>query len=234
MKKPIQRTAQAGFSLVEIVVVMTIMAIMVGVAVPVASKAIDREARKQTEAEMRGMHEAVRQYFLDTGNLPANALALMQNDGRAGWSGPYITGGIQQAGAGATDFDEDGWGVAYNLTILGDTWTLRSAGPDRTMNSTDDVILGVDITAERRDITSERLEVINLAIRLYNEDWLSPPSPATPDPLSASWSTAFTQLVTRGYLPNSTEYQTDAWGSNFTPVGGASPVVSVTSPNLGS
>lgn len=233
MKTINPRTARAGFSLIEVVIVMTILTIMAGVVVPVASRAIDREAKKQTLNEMRGLDAAVREYFRDTGALPTGAASLIVDDALAGWSGPYVTGGIRLASGSGTDFDEDGWGVAYALDVTGDVWTLRSAGPNRTMNDTDDLILEVDVTAERRDLTIERLQVINLAIRLYNDDWLSPPLPATPDPLSLSWPTAFTQLVTRGYLPNSAEYQSDGWGADFQAVGGSTPVVSVTSLNLG-
>ena len=222
-----------GFTLVEIIVVMLIITVLAGVAIPVAGQAVNREAKKATRAEMQGIDAAVRQYFLDTGALPANASALSVDPGVAGWSGPYLSGGVETSGAGASDFDQDGWGVPYTLSTSGDQWTLRSNGEDRTAGTADDVVMAVDVTRERRTLTDERLRVINLAIRLYNEDWLSPPPPTSPDPLSDTWSTAFTQLVTRGYLPNAPEYRTDGWGDDFVRVGAGGPVVAVTSTHIG-
>lgn len=228
------RARRAGFTLVEMIIVMTIIAVLAGVALPAVGAAVDRAARDATRDEMRGVEEAVRGYFLDTLALPANANALMLDPGVAGWSGPYLTGGIQTAGAAANEFDLDGWQVPYQLTIAGDLWTLRSAGADRAQGTNDDIVMAVDVTRERRQLTTDRLEVINQAIRLYNDDWLSPPPPQAPDPLSSSWPSALGQLVTRGYLPNATEYATDGWGDDFVRIGASGPVVQVRSVNVGS
>lgn len=233
MKTHARSAGQAGFTLVEVVVVMLIITILAGVAVPVAGKMFDREATKATRAEMAAFDVAVREYFLDTGALPTTATQLAVDPGVTGWSGPYLSGGIAQGGASATDFDADAWGVAYQRQTTGDVWTLTSAGPDRAFGGADDIVIAVDVTRERRQQTVDRLEVINLAIRLYNEDWLSPPSPQSPDPLSDTWSIAHGQLVGRGYLANAAEYRYDGWGADFVRTGGAGPVVSVTSVNVG-
>ena len=139
----------------------------------------------------------------------------------------------EMAAAEEADFDEDAGGGAYQRSSTGDQWTLRSAGPDRSFGTADDLILDVDVSQERRDLTVDRLDVINLAIRLYNEDWLSPPPPQVPAPLSATWSTAYGQLVARGYLSNATEFRTDGWGADFVRTGTSGPVVSVRSVNVG-
>ena len=180
------------------------------------------------------MDEAVRLYFLDTGALPATAGDLSADPGGvAGWSGPYLSGGVGNGGASSSDFDRDGWQEPYQVSVAGDVWSLTSAGPDRTRGTGDDLVIDVDITRERRRVTDERLAVINLAIRLYNDDWLSPPPPQSADPLSDTWSTAFAQLVARGYLANATTYQSDGWGDAFVRLGTSGPVVAVTSSNTG-
>ncbi len=225
----------AGFTLIELIIVMLIVTVMAGVVLPVASKVQDREARKATRIEMHSVEEAVRLYFVDTGALPAAASALSVDPGGVtGWSGPYISGGVGNGSSSSSDFDADGWQVAYQVSVSGDVWTLRSAGPDRAQGTADDIIIDVDITRERRTVTDERLAVINLAIRLYNDDWLSPPSPQVADPLSDTWSTAFAQLVARGYIANASTYLTDGWGDSFVRVGSSGPVVAVSSPNTGS
>ena len=226
---------EGGFSLVELVVVMLIITVLAGVVTPVASKIRDREARKATTAEMQNVDQAVRMYFLDTAALPVNASALTADPGGvAGWSGPYLSGGVGNGTGSSADFDMDGWRVPYVASVAGDIWTLTSAGPDRAQGTSDDLVLDVDITRERRQLTDERVAIINLSIRLYNDDWLSPPPPTVADPLSDTWSTAFGQLVGRGYLANSTTFLTDGWGDSFVRVGSSGPVVSVTSINTGS
>ena len=237
MKSPRQISAArtsvgSGFTLVELIVVMLIITVLAGVAVPVAGKVFDRKAREATQDELRAFDVAVRAYFLDTGALPTTAANLYVDPGTSGWAGPYLSGGVG-AGASTVDFDEDAWGVAYQRSSTGDQWTLRSAGPDRSFGTADDLILDVDVSQERRDLTVDRLDVINLAIRLYNEDWLSPPTPQVPDPLSDTWSTAYGQLVARGYLSNATEFRTDGWGADFVRTGTSGPVVSVRSVNVG-
>lgn len=230
-----QNQSRSGFTLVELVVVMLIISVLAGMAVPVASKVFDREARKATTAEMQAVDEAVRLYFLDTGALPTTASALSSDPGGVtGWSGPYLFGGVGNGAASSSDFDLDGWGEAYRVSSSGDVWTLTSSGPDRTRGTADDLVIDVDITRERRRLTDERLAVINLAIRLYNDDWLSPPPPQSADPLSDTWSTAFAQLVSRGYIANAAAYLTDGWGDSFVRVGTSGPVVAVTSVNTGS
>ncbi len=225
---------ESGFSLVELVVVMLIITVMAGVVAPVASKIRDREARKATTTEMQNVDQAVRIYFLDTAALPATASALTADPGGvAGWSGPYLSGGVGNGTGSSTDFDLDGWRVPYVISVAGDVWTLTSAGPDRIQATSDDLVLDVDITRERREITDERLAVINLAIRLYNDDWLSPDPPTAPEPLSDTWSTAFGQLVGRGYIANSVTFLADGWGDSFVRVGTSGPVVSVTSTHTG-
>ena len=233
----LRRTAKgrrAGFSLVEMVIVVTIISILAGIALPAVGATLDRAARRATQDEMRSIEEAVRGYFMDTLALPGAAVDLQQDPGVVGWSGPYLSGAVQTAGAAAGEFDLDGWQVAYRLVRSGDLWTLTSAGPDRTQGSADDLALTVDVTRERRQVTTDRLRIINQAILLYNDDWLSPPSPQVPDPLSSSWPAALSQLVSRGYLPNASEFATDGWGDDFLRVGASGPVVAVRSANVGS
>lgn len=214
---------------------MLIVTVMAGVVIPVASKLQDREARLATRTEMQSVEEAVRLYFVDTGVLPAAASALSVDPGSlAGWSGPYISGGVGNGASSSSDFDSDGWRVPYSVSSSGDVWTLTSAGPDRAQGTSDDMVIDVDITRERRTITDERVAVINLAIRLYNDDWLSPPSPQVADPLSDTWATAFAQLVSRGYLANAAAYLTDGWGDSFVRLGSSGPVVAVGSSHTGS
>ncbi len=72
---------RAGFSLVELVVVMLIMSTLAGLAVPLVGNRLRaaRDARRMTD--LRTVQEAIEQYKLDKGAYPAAS----QNAGYGGW-----------------------------------------------------------------------------------------------------------------------------------------------------
>lgn len=63
--------SRAGFSLIELVVVVLIMTVLAGVVVPrvMERQMLARDARRL--ADIKGLQEAIEQYFLDTGQFPA-------------------------------------------------------------------------------------------------------------------------------------------------------------------
>ena len=213
-----------GFTLIELVIVMTIMALLAGVVAPVASTMINRAGRAATLEELEVFAAAVEDYFEDTSALPGEVMDLLVDDGVSGWAGPYLSGAVTDAGAASTDFEADAWANPYRVTVAGDTWTLASRGPDRTVGGTDDLSVTVDVSGVRRRVTEERLAVINAAVLNYNDYWLVVDSgTGRPVELADDWDTARTRLVSTGFLSNAAEYGTDAWGDDFVRLGTLGP-----------
>lgn len=221
------RVGRRGFSLLEIIVAVTIMAVMVGAAVPVTSKVLTHKARKATKQELALLSDALTDFAADTLALPASLEELLVDPGVDGWSGPYLPGVLTDEITQLPGYLVDAWSRAYELSSSGDVLTVRSSGEDNLAGSSQDIAVSIDITPIRREETLVRLQIINQAIRSYNAVHFDTA------PLATSWGTAFSQLVSSGYLPNSIDYQQDAWRDTFSadPPGQA-PVVRAGSVNL--
>ena len=67
---------RAGFSMLEMIVVIAIMAVIAGAAVPVTSKVLTYQARKATRGELQLLSDASAEFFRDTRTLPADLADL--------------------------------------------------------------------------------------------------------------------------------------------------------------
>ncbi|HPF14397.1 MAG TPA: type II secretion system protein [Planctomycetota bacterium] len=226
--KRANRRCQAGFTLIELIVAVTILAILAGAAIPVTAKVLTYKARKATQEEQTQILDAAANFFADTGSLPLSvANLLVAPQGVAGWTGPYLPGISTDQLSGLTTYQVDGWSRPYRVTVAGDTWTLESAGEDGTFGTPVDLQSVLDVTYLRREWTIDRLRTVNQAITLYNA------ALQATSPLSTNWSTAFSQLVGAGYLPNVASLSMDGWGDGWVPDPvGVSPVVRVRSVHL--
>jgi general secretion pathway protein G len=221
------RSSRSGFSLIELIIAVTIMSALAAVAVPVAGTVLDQGYSKASRIEMKNLAEATQAMYRDTWTLPTEAADLLIDPGTAGWSGPYLPGAFTDKISGLGGYEVDGWSVAYDFAISGYVLTITSAGPDGTVGSADDLALPIDVTPILRDETLERLDTINAAVQNYNLLY------QLTEPLPAGYASIRSALVAKGYLPDAAAYETDAWGDAFTedPLGLA-PVVRVTSTHL--
>jgi general secretion pathway protein G len=121
--RPIPKASQAGFSLIEIIIVVTLIAL---IAAFVANKVLgqgDRAKVRLATAQVQTLAEKVQQFEMDTGSLPASLDNLVKSPGdAAGWLGPY-----------AKDAElKDPWNHPYVYKVPGEAgpFDLMSLGKD--------------------------------------------------------------------------------------------------------
>lgn len=127
-----ERQGKAGFTLIEVLLVVAILGVLATVAVlnlnlPARQKLAMVNA---TRAKIDNISTAVNMYAVDTGTYPRSLQALVSASGEPNWLGPYIKGGVPV----------DAWGTQFQYSLNGESdFVIRSAGPDRSHGTGDDV-----------------------------------------------------------------------------------------------
>jgi general secretion pathway protein G len=107
-KRHAARHAERGFTLVEILVVITIIALIMGLVGPRVLSFLGESKVKAAKIQIESLASALDLYFLDNGQYPSSSEglnALFQRPGSAaGWSGPYVKG---------NEVPNDPWGRKY-------------------------------------------------------------------------------------------------------------------------
>lgn len=119
--------SKKGFSLIELLVVITIIAALVGVALPNFLGARQRAKDARKKAELVQLKSALRLYYNDYQNYPTGSAMTINGCGLAGTSACSATGPFQAGASGSetvymkrlpTDFD-------YQQTQSGDDFLLK-------------------------------------------------------------------------------------------------------------
>ncbi|NBB92996.1 MAG: type II secretion system major pseudopilin GspG [Gammaproteobacteria bacterium] len=81
----------AGFSLIELLVVLIILGLIAGLVVPnIMQRGEDAKVRA-AEAEVQRLSMAVDEFYLDNGRPPNELRQLIEKPGNASnWNGPYV------------------------------------------------------------------------------------------------------------------------------------------------
>jgi general secretion pathway protein G len=83
--------SRAGFTLIEIMVVVVIIGMLAGVAGLRLQQRVNESRITGARANLHNIGMAISMYQLDTGTLPPNLAALMtQPAGARNWRGPYM------------------------------------------------------------------------------------------------------------------------------------------------
>jgi general secretion pathway protein G len=102
-----RRKNQAGVTLIEMLVVVTIIALFAALVVPRMLGKSDAARRTATHAQINGFMTALGAYKLDTGAFPTTEQGLqalrVKPEGAQQWSGPYLP----------QDIPTDPWGHPY-------------------------------------------------------------------------------------------------------------------------
>ncbi|MBV8272083.1 MAG: type II secretion system major pseudopilin GspG [Cupriavidus sp.] len=117
-----------GFTLLELLVVLLIIAMLAGYVGPKLFGELDRAKVKTAQGQIKAIGDALDRYRLDVGAYPSTEQglgALLENPADAGarWHGPYLT----------REIPADPWGRRYHYTrpgSAGKDFDLMSYGAD--------------------------------------------------------------------------------------------------------
>ena len=128
MKKDERRNSKkAGFTLVELLLVVTILGVLASIAVMNLGGTSEEARIKATQSDIATIQGAVSTYEIRTGKYPSSIDDLAKEmDGQKG---------LLDASALT-----DKWGTKYSFKNEGGGYfEIRSAGPDTEMNTADDI-----------------------------------------------------------------------------------------------
>src|ERR1700732_973562 len=93
-KNMTKRQSQRGITLIEMLVVVTIIALFAALVAPRMMGKADMARRVQAHAQINSFMTALGSYKLDTGTYPATEQGLqalrLKPEGVEQWSGPYL------------------------------------------------------------------------------------------------------------------------------------------------
>ena len=125
-EKIVSRAARAGFTLVELLLVVAILGVLATVAIMNTQGLMGDAQAKATRSSIATIESAARVYEIRTGKFPDSIDALLQPMGDK----PAL-------------LDEkarnDTWGTPFQVRRNGSNVEIRSAGPDGQMNTSDDI-----------------------------------------------------------------------------------------------
>ncbi|WP_245270715.1 type II secretion system major pseudopilin GspG [Beijerinckia mobilis] len=129
------RHSEAGFTLVEMLVVLAIIGLLVGLVAPRVLGQLSEAKVKTAHIQIESFKNALDLYFIDAGRYPTTnegltALAV-QPPGVTSWNGPYLKG---------TGVPRDPWNHAYlyrSPGANGRPYDIVSLGPSGHEGSTE-------------------------------------------------------------------------------------------------
>ncbi|MBC2836542.1 type II secretion system major pseudopilin GspG [Paragemmobacter straminiformis] len=124
--RPLPKDREAGFTLVELLVVLVILALLAALVGPRVVGYMGQSRVKTAKIQIASYQTALELYHLDMGRYPAQSEGLdaLTNapPSSGGWNGPYLNKAVAA----------DPWGNAYAYVAAPDgaTYRLSSYGAD--------------------------------------------------------------------------------------------------------
>lgn len=119
-----------GFTLIEVLLVVVIIGILVGVAVPKLSGRVREAQVSGTRQTIRAVGVALDVYEVDNGTYPSSLQNLLTSSGESNWNGPYIKD---------ARMPKDAWGNVLQFSIQANGYKIVSGGPDGGFGGSDDI-----------------------------------------------------------------------------------------------
>jgi general secretion pathway protein G len=129
------RKREAGFTLMEMLVVLVVIGLIAAVAIPQVMKLLGNAKAKAAKIQIQTLENGLNYFQLDMGRYPTDQEGLSAlvkaPAGADGWSGPYIRNDKQL---------NDPWGhpFVYKAEADGKPYELESLGADGKEGGTGD------------------------------------------------------------------------------------------------
>lgn len=126
LKHPFGHASQAGFTLLELLVVLVIIGLLVGYVGPKYFSHLGKSEVKAAKMQISALRKALDVYRLDNGVYPDQqqglAALIVAPQGNSKWQGPYLEKAVPN----------DPWGNPYTYRIPGENreFDLISLGAD--------------------------------------------------------------------------------------------------------
>lgn len=126
-RRTARRRGEDGYTLIEILVVITIIGLVVGLIGPRVLNYLGESKVKTAKIQIQGFSSALDLYYLDTGRYPTGSEGLsalvQRSSGAVSWNGPYLKGG---------NVPNDPWGKPYIYRSPGEhgNYDIISYGAD--------------------------------------------------------------------------------------------------------
>jgi len=127
------RTSPQAFTLIEILLVMTIIAILAAIVIPRMVGRSEQARQTAAHADLSSIKTALDAYEVDNGFYPKSLQDLIQQPSNArNWHGPYLD-----------NLPQDPWGNPYVYSYPGrhnpSGFDIYSVGPDGKAGTDDDI-----------------------------------------------------------------------------------------------
>ena len=121
---------RAGFTLIEVLLVVVIIGILAAVVVPRLSGRVGQSQVSAAKSSIASVGLALDLYETDNGNFPASLQSLLTKGSEQNWRGPYLKKG---------EMPLDPWGHEFVYTLKENGYEIKSFGANGTDGGGDDV-----------------------------------------------------------------------------------------------
>ncbi len=135
-QNPALRSREAGFSLIELMIVIGILGLLIGVVGPKLISQFDKAKVETTKMNMKTLSSTLKQFRLDCGSYPDTNQgldALLTKPTAAPECKNYAPGGYIEK----KSIPKDAWDMDYLYSSDGNTFEIKSLGADKKEGGAD-------------------------------------------------------------------------------------------------